>query len=909
MSASRRHEAEELFQHAADLPSEQRAAYLDQRGASDPAVRTEVERLLARLETSAIASLAAVERLDELDRDLVGDHVGPYKLLQLIGEGGFGAVYMAEQQEPVHRKVALKIIKLGMDTKQVIARFEAERQALALMEHPNIARVFDAGATEAGRPYFVMELVRGIPITEYCDENGLSTRERIELFTQVCRAVQHAHQKGVIHRDIKPSNVLVTLHDGTPVPKVIDFGIAKATSERLTEKTLFTEFLQFVGTPQYMSPEQAAMSGLDVDTRTDVYSLGVLLHELLTGTTPFDAVALRKAAFGEVQRIIQEEEPPTPSQRVSTLGSRLPEIARARRAEPQALRRLIRGDLDWIVMRALEKDRTRRYETATSLAEDVDRHLHDEPVLAGPPALTYKLRKFVRRNRIAVASGALVTAALLIGLAAAGIGFVRARAEAESAKAINAFFNEMLVSADPMQLRLLSAYAHEAPILFGRTGGFARDVSVAEMARGASAQIDKVFEGKPELAATARESIGMTLRGLGQYAEAEPQLRAALDIRRRVLGDDHPETLRTMLALGDLLFEAGQSEVGESFVQSAYEGMSRAFGAEHQKTLSCAGILAAVLSDRRRFDEAESVFERTLETQRRVLGREHRDTLATMWKWSVSCLLQGKYAEGETLARELYDISRQTLSPNDSLNILSKPLMGWWYVARYQYDQAEAILRPGLAQSRRILGEQHPFTYMTMQCLARALQGSELQEEKEQLYRQALAGLRATRGELHWQTLSSTIGLARWLDQRGSFGEAEQLWRKLVADYARVYGREHGNTLGNMSTLASFLERVGKLDEAIAVRRERLAVIRQRYGSPESVVLHNELKQLAALLLRTGRVVEGRRVTQELVDLVREAAAARPDDANMLNSCAWALLTCSPASSSAAVQRASSASG
>ena len=356
----------------------------------------------------------------------IGTLVGRYKLLQRIGEGGCGVVYMAEQETPVHRRVALKVIKLGMDTKSVIARFEAERQALALMDHLNIARVLDAGATETGRPYFVMELVRGVKITEYCDQNNFDTQQRLKLFIQVCHAIQHAHQKGIIHRDIKPSNILVTLHDGAPVPKVIDFGIAKAIEGKLTDQTLFTAYEQVIGTPAYMSPEQAEVIGLDVDTRSDIYSLGVLLYELLTGRPPFDPKELARSGLDEMRRTLREIEPQRPSNILTSLhGTELKATAAHRHAEPPKLISLLQGDLDWIVMKALEKDRTRRYETANGLAMDVNRYLNDEPVVARPPSRLYRLRKLARRNRVVFASGAVVVLALVAGLGGASRMFLR----------------------------------------------------------------------------------------------------------------------------------------------------------------------------------------------------------------------------------------------------------------------------------------------------------------------------------------------------------------------------------------------------------------------------------------------------------------------------------------------------
>jgi serine/threonine protein kinase len=397
----------------------ERKAFLDRECGSDTRLRARVETLLAADRVSGDL-LGSPEGADHgafrgaASFEKPGDVIGRYKLLQRIGEGGFGVVYMAEQLEPIRRRVALKIIKLGMDTAEVIARFEAERQALALMDHPNIATVLDAGATATGRPYFVMELVRGISITDYCDQNNLTTRERLELFMQVCSAAEHAHRKGIIHRDLKPSNVLVTLTDGTPLPKVIDFGIAKAMDRPLTERTLFTRFGQFVGTPQYMSPEQAAMTAMDVDTRGDIYSLGVLLYELLTGTTPFAPEKLRSAAYAEICRIIREEEPQKPSTRIGSMGERAGEVAKRRHTEPAALGRLVRGDLDWIVMKALEKDRTRRYQTAAAFAEDLRRHLAGDAVSAHPRGILTQGRRWCRRHR----RGLLAATAVLLALSA-----------------------------------------------------------------------------------------------------------------------------------------------------------------------------------------------------------------------------------------------------------------------------------------------------------------------------------------------------------------------------------------------------------------------------------------------------------------------------------------------------------
>lgn len=467
--------AEDIYYSALEIKSpEQRSTFLEQACKGDLKLRSVVDKLLAsqpsvekffqeggvaRLPINELSrqtlaetpgfsgNIEAIGREDES----VGKSIGPYKLLQRIGEGGCGVVYMAEQEKPVRRRVAFKIIKLGMDTKGVVARFEAERQALALMDHPNIARVLDAGATESGRPYFVMELVRGVKITEYCDQHELDTRQRLKLFIQVCQAIQHAHQKGVIHRDVKPSNILVTMIDGMALPKVIDFGIAKAIEGRLTDNTIFTAYEQFVGTPAYMSPEQAVMSGVDVDTRSDIYSLGVLLYELLTGRTPFETKYLLEGGIDGLRRTLREEDPQPPSTAVTTMqGSALTQVARSRQAEPLKLISQLRGDLDWIVIRALEKDRTRRYQTANGLAMDVQRFLENEPVVACPPSRVYRLQKLVRRNRATFIAGVMVAGALIVGTSVSTFFWYLERQARKQAVAAE----QMAITAEQQQTRL-----------------------------------------------------------------------------------------------------------------------------------------------------------------------------------------------------------------------------------------------------------------------------------------------------------------------------------------------------------------------------------------------------------------------------------------------------------------------
>ena len=543
----------------------------------------------AELEASPMMGAASAARSPESNVSsdyLRGMRIGRYTLLQQLGEGGCGVVFIAEQREPVRRRVAVKVIKLGMDTREVIARFEAERQALALMDHPNIARVLDAGATETGRPFFVMELVHGVPITRHCDEQMLGADARLQLFVQVCHAIQHAHQKGIIHRDLKPSNILVTMHDGMPVPKIIDFGIAKAMHGRLTDKTLFTAFEQFIGTPAYMSPEQTEMSGLDVDTRSDIYSLGVLLYELLTGRTPFVAQDLVKVGLDEMRRIIRHDEPPKPSTCLVTLDAAdRATVARQRGTDGPQLSTLLRGDLDWIVMRAIEKDRTRRYETANNLAADIEHHLRNEPVAARPPSPAYLLQRLVRRNKLAFAAAAGIVAALGLGLVFAMWGLQRERAarkhadrEAAQSAQVARFMKDMLAGVAPQ-------------VALGRDTKMLRAILDETVER-----LNAELKSQPEVEANLRTALGDVYRDLGEYSSAVVMHRRALEIRQRLFGEEDATVADSLHHLGEVFAQENRLDQAEAALHIALGLREKLFGSDHPASVASRAALARVLN-------------------------------------------------------------------------------------------------------------------------------------------------------------------------------------------------------------------------------------------------------------------------------------------------------------------------
>ena len=661
-----------VFGTARRLPEAKRAAYLDEACAGDAALRERVEELLKageeaegflqepapgaqRPENSSAAPASQQDMAAPGER--AGGRIGRYKLLQQIGEGGCGVVYMAEQEEPVRRRVALKVIKLGMDTKQVIARFEAERQALAMMDHANIAKVLDAGTTETGRPYFVMELVRGTKITGYCDEHTLSTIERLELFMQVCNAVQHAHQKGIIHRDLKPSNILVASNDGVPVPKVIDFGIAKATQGRLTDQTLFTAFEQFIGTPAYMSPEQTELTMQDVDTRTDIYSLGVLLYELLTSRTPFDAKELLASGLDAMRRTIREREPKRPSTRLSTmLQGELTTTARQRDTDAPKLVHLVRGDLDWIVMKCLEKDRTRRYDTATGLANDVRRHLNCEPVVARPPSRLYEFQKTIRRHKVGFAVTAALIAALAAGVVVSSWGAMLARqAEQEQARLRRrAVINEQKQEAEAAKSRQVAQFLQDILQSIIPSVAVGQDSSVLRRVLDETARrLGNDFRDQPELEAQLRTTVGQVYEQLGAYNDAETMFRRALALRRKALGDDDPAVADALDLLARFLSAQNNLPGAEVAVTEALAIRRHRLGNDHPLVAQSLGTLGAVLSGKGDVAGAEASLREALAIWRRRSDTDHAG-LATGVNGLMDALLSaGKQAAAEQLLEEV----------------------------------------------------------------------------------------------------------------------------------------------------------------------------------------------------------------------------------------------------------------
>jgi serine/threonine protein kinase len=873
----------ELFNEAlAKSSAEERERFLAAACAGDPELKREISALLGAGERAAgnfLRQSLSGEAKPALPAEQPGDRIGRYTLRERLGEGGCGVVYLAEQTEPVRRQVALKVIKLGMDTQAVIARFEAERQALALMDHPNIARVLDAGATETGRPFFVMELVRGIRITDYCEQNNLSTRERLGLFIQACQAIQHAHQKGIIHRDIKPSNVLVARHDTVAVPKVIDFGIAKATTDqRLTDKTVFTAFEQFLGTPAYMSPEQAQLSGLDVDTRSDIYSLGVLLYELLTGRTPFDQKELLAAGLDEMRRIIREVEPVKPSTRLTKEVVAAPRqsaadsgtgdggaLPRRRYGEIQELITALRGDLDWIVMKTLEKDRARRYETANGLARDIERHLNNEPVVARPPSQLYRFQKMVRRNKLVFAAAGAVAATLLIGLGGSTWLFFKEKQARQQADAAAARSDQATRYLQGM------VDGYEPTVAYGR----GTPLSVI-LDRAAARKAGGSGTNQQSAETDLRSLLGKTYLQLESVANAKTEQEG--ETARRMLGPDHTNTLRLLLELMAVQMARQDFAIAEQTGTNLLRFQQAVFGPDHWDTLTTMCNLGEIWREQGRYDEAEPMFLKELEFENQLPPARRMRPGITMNNLALLYAGQGRYVESErwmtnalaTLQREEGDLRPTTLNIMFNLAHL--------YLEMGRAEEGTSLLAQTLAWRRRVLGPKHAVTLETLRSLAevhnkhrRYAEAEPLQQELVRLTREHLPD---ERGEL----ASNLAGLAVILIRLERYPEAERAARDCLAIRTNA-SPDHWLTFNTQAMLGTSL--LGQSNYADAERELRAGYqgmkLREIQIPPAGKVrLKESLQRLVQLYEETDRPAQAAEWKQKLAEFDQAEAIRQP---------------------------------
>jgi serine/threonine protein kinase/tetratricopeptide (TPR) repeat protein len=868
-------------------------AYVNQACADDDELRRQVNLLLqAHREAGSVPGAAASEpdqtRADQTATEAPGALIGPYKLMEQIGEGGMGLVFVAEQQEPIRRKVALKLIKPGMDTRQVIARFEAERQALAIMDHANIAKVLDGGATVSGRPYFVMDLVKGLPITEFCDQGQLTARERLELFASVCQAVQHAHQKGIIHRDIKPSNVLVTVQDGAPLVKVIDFGIAKALGQQLTDKTVFTGFAQMIGTPLYMSPEQAALSNADVDTRSDIYSLGVLLYEVLTGTTPFGKERFKEVGYDEMRRIIREEEPPRPSTRISTLGKAATTVSTQRKSDPKRLSQLLHGELDWIVMKALEKDRNRRYETVSAFAADVQRYLADEPVLACPPSAIYRLRKFLRRKRSPVLAVAVVLLALVGGIVGLMIGLLqaeaawqaeanqrgiaevnagKAHAAVDAEKAARLTAENRLKQIEKANNILASIFQNLDPRQAEKEQGLRRDLG--RLVDDAAKLLHAEAIDNPLVVARLQYLLGTSQVNMGHYQRGIPLLRESWQTRHTHLGPDHLDTLTSLHGLAWAYLRVGQTDKAVPLFERTLAKRQASLGPDHAQTLVSLNDLALAYQDCGLIDKALPMLKQVFEKEKALLGPDDPKTLTAMSNLAFAYSADGRQNIAVELMEQALEQQMAARGPDHADTIAFMNNLGQAYQSVGRLNRALPLLEQAFEKAKTVLGPEHPDTLTSQHNLARAYKGAGRLDKAVPLFEETVAKLKKQLGPDHPDTLESMLGLAKAYHAAKQPDKAMQLFLQTLQESETKHGSAHPATLNCKQGLADAYKAAGRLDKALPLYEQVLAGRRVKLGRKHPDTLKS-LDQLAYAYAKLKQFDRALLLHKESVQLTQE---------------------------------------
>ena len=854
-----------LFDELQQVPEPGRSAWLDALRAHNPDQHASLLRLLAAdaaAEESEFLGSPALVRAIEQDDAVTGEGsgvsraaeappdglsaIGPYRLSRLIGEGGMGEVWLAEQSTPVRRRVALKLIKAGMDTRQVIARFEAERQALAVLDHPTIAKVFDAGETPTGRPYFVMEYVPGEPINTYCDRQRLTTAERIALFLQVCEGVQHAHQKGIIHRDLKPTNILVETREDRALPRIIDFGVAKATAQRLTEKTIVTELGAMIGTPEYMSPEQVEVSGIDVDTRTDVYSLGVILYELLVGALPFDSRMLRSAAFDEVRRVIREVDPLRPSERATSPGPATLESAKNRRTEPGRLAGLLRGDLDWITMKALEKDRTRRYGSPSELAADLGRHLQNLPVDAGPPSVTYRARKFVRRHRFGTAAVTLIALSVVAGTIATSFALLRARRaeaaarqeaeiarqEAETAKQVADFMRGLFRVSDPGESR-------------------GAKLTAREVLDAGALRIDKDLAAQPAVHARLLGVLGGVYQNLGEFEAAERLFQEALAIRRSALSGDKAGLAALLNQLAWLYYVRNDFDKSLPLAREALAVQETIPVKDDHVYANTLHTLASIFDKSGDHTQAAMYFERTLVVRERAFGPESVEVARSLNSLAIVHQSLGDFKGARAYYERALAIAPKTIGEDHPHAMIWLNNLGSLLYDMGEYDESRKTQEKCLAMRLRVFGPDHPDVAQSLENLG----GCELELKEAPkavpLFQRAVDIFRRAYGEDNLDYIDALQGLADALAQVGKTKEAESLFVRIIKTSEGHPGNGDSRLEFALISLGQLHARERRFDEARA-QLDRALALREKTDGKASWTYAESLAAVAQLRAAEG---------------------------------------------------------